>query len=268
MTTYLPRSAWTRVAKPSALAAMPARPVGIAVHWPGTTAPIGHRTQADMAARLEGYRRFHVSGRGWTDIAYQVAVDQDGRVWDLRGIEHESAANGDQSVNLTYLACLLLLGPGEQPSDAMRRAFTDWRRKALATYPTATRLVGHRDIRPHGGTDCPGPITEARIKAGTLLLTTEDDMPDPKDLWNYDVPRPGNTPISAATSLGWANVNSYRAWQTSLQVLAAVTSLTAMLQEIKTTGGTVDLDALRKIAQESSEAAIRKVAADVADGES
>ena len=175
MTTWLPRSAWTTHPKPSGLVAMPSRPKGIAVHWPGTTARIGHRSQANMAARLEGYRRFHVNGRGWTDIAYQAAIDQDGRVWDLRGIEHQSAANGDQTVNRRWLACLFLLGPGETPSDEMRQAFADFRRKALAKYPTATSVVGHQDIRPHGGTDCPGPITARLIHTGTLLTLSEEN---------------------------------------------------------------------------------------------
>lgn len=183
MTIYLPRSAWTSV--PAGGGAMPPRPVGIAVHWPGSTTVIGSRTQADMAARLEGYRRFHVYGRGWSDIAYQVGIDQNGRVWDLRGIDRESAANGDQSVNLTYLACLFLLGPGETPGPALLQAFADWRRdKALVKYPTATRVVGHQDIRPTGGTDCPGPITEALIKAGRLTASAapqEDDMPYSED---------------------------------------------------------------------------------------
>lgn len=175
MTTWLPRSAWTTHGKPSGLVPMPSRPKGIAVHWPGTTAAIGDRTQANIANRLEGYRRFHTSGRGWTDIAYQAAIDQDGRVWDLRGIEHQSAANGDQDVNRRWLACLFLLGPGETPSDEMRRAFADFRHRALMKYPTATQVVGHQDIRPHGGTDCPGPITARLIHTGTLLTVSEEN---------------------------------------------------------------------------------------------
>jgi hypothetical protein len=168
-----------------------------------------------MAARLEGYRRFHVYTRGWSDIAYQVGIDQDGRVWDLRGIGRESAANGDQSVNLTYLACLFLLGPGELPSPALLAAFNDWRRtRVLVKYPTATRVVGHRDIRPTG-TDCPGPLTEALIKSGRILSaptpapaptpTPEDNMPDPKDLWNYDgIPAPKRTDVEHNPTWGAA----------------------------------------------------------------
>lgn len=112
---------------------------------------------------------------------------------------------------------------------------------------------------------CPGP---ERIKQfNTIVLPLEnDDMPNAEDLWDFMVPRPGNTPATAGGQLGSANVNAFRAWQTSLRVLAAVESLTSMLQEVKTTGGTADLDTLRKIAEESSEAAIRKVAAEIGAG--
>jgi hypothetical protein len=61
----------------------------------------------------------------------------------------------------------------------MLRAFGDWRRdKALKRYPTATRVVGHRDIRPTGGTDCPGPVTEALIKAGRLTTAAPAPQED------------------------------------------------------------------------------------------
>jgi hypothetical protein len=174
VTTYLPRSAWTTV--PAAGSPMPSRPLGLAVHWPGSTVPLGDPSQQSVANRLEGYRRYHVNGHGWSDIAYQVAIDQSGRVWDLRGIDRESAANGDQSVNLTYGACLFLVGPGESPSASLRAAFNDWRRDHwLVKYPGATRVVGHRDIRPTGGTDCPGPITEALVRSGAIVQHVSPD---------------------------------------------------------------------------------------------
>lgn len=207
MTTYLPRTAWTQV--PAAGDAMPPRPVGIAVHWPGTTSVIGATSQANMAARLEGYRRYHVNGNGWADIAYQVGVDQGGRVWDLRGIGRMSAANGDQAVNRAWLACLFLLGPGESPGPALLTAFTDWRRdKALNRYPTATRIVGHRDIRPTGATECPGPITEALIKSGRLLVAGAPTSA-PKDWFDMATQQDLVDAVSGllATDVGGSGVN-------------------------------------------------------------
>lgn len=257
MTTYLPRSAWTTVPKPAALAPMPAKPKGIAVHWPGTTSPIGHRSQADMARRLEGYRRFHVNGRGWTDIAYQAGIDQDGRVWDLRGVEHESAANGDQAVNLTYLAVLFLIGPGETPSPELRAAFTDWRERTLKRYPTATRIVGHRDIRPHGGTACPGPITEHLIQTDALL---EDDVATPRENWGYNG-ADGKFPVDA-----WRMQRDI--WNATKATLAHAASTDAAMQQLLKTGtGVVDIAAVQKAAQDGAEAAIKAAAADVADGD-
>jgi len=184
VTLYLPRSAWTTVPKPDALTSLDPDDVeGLAVHWPGTTTSvIGERTREGIANLLEGYRRFHVSGRGWTDIAYQVAIDQAGRVWDLRGIEHRSAANGDTGPNQRWGALLLLLGADERPSAAMVAAVRAWRdEKWLNRYPKATRVVRHKDVRPDG-TDCPGPHAGALVLNGTFTKQEDDDVD-----WNQKV---------------------------------------------------------------------------------
>jgi len=154
----------------------PAQVVGMAVHWPGTTGPIGDPGARRIAARLEGYRAFHTDpepvGRGWSDIAYNVAVDQGGRIWPLRGIAWRSAANGDQATNMRYVAVLALVGPGEQPTPELLEGLRVVRRdNVLTSYPAARNVVGHRDVRPDP-TDCPGDILERLIKAGTLLGPT------------------------------------------------------------------------------------------------
>src|SRR5690606_41011770 len=66
-----------------------------------------------------GYRRQHVNGNGWKDIAYNVAVDQRGNVWTLRGVSKQSGANGTTAANRSHGAVLLLVGNNEQPSAAM-----------------------------------------------------------------------------------------------------------------------------------------------------
>jgi peptidoglycan hydrolase-like protein with peptidoglycan-binding domain len=171
MTQELPRSAWTTVGPRGRVALVPSRVKGYAVHWPGTTAPIGDPGQGAIARRLDGYRRFHQQDRGWLDIAYQVAFDQAGRAWELRGITIESGANGNGTLNKNYGAVLLLLGPGEEPSEAMLAALADWHRtRWLATSPHATEVVRHGDIRP-AGTDCPGPIVRALIRSGRILTS-------------------------------------------------------------------------------------------------
>jgi hypothetical protein len=125
----------------------------------------GATGQARVASALRGWQTYHMDGRGWSDIAYQIAVDQAGRAWTLRGLNIRSAANGDADVNRRYGAILLILAPGEKPSAAMvttvRGVIGDFRRR----YPAGTQVKGHGQIRPEP-TSCPGPAAQAAINRG------------------------------------------------------------------------------------------------------
>lgn len=180
MTVYKKRSDWTKHGPVHALAQL-VNPRGFALHWPGTTEPIGHASEESIARRLESYRVMHTSPggigtvNGGSDIAYQAAVDQEGRVWPLRGFLWKSGANGSGETNSTYGAILLLLGPGEEPSRQMIQAVQDAREDVwLKHFPKATRVVGHRDLHQ---TDCPGDRTYALIRSG--LFTHLPDGPKP-----------------------------------------------------------------------------------------
>src|SRR5690606_24318204 len=100
VTEYKARSSWTSTSRGGAQLTG-TKLQGIAWHWPGTTRDeIGVETEAQTANRLRGYRNFHVGTRGWADIGYNLAIDQAGRVWDLRGLSRvgahcASAANPD-----------------------------------------------------------------------------------------------------------------------------------------------------------------------------
>ena len=183
MVTYLPRTAWGARASRGPVALNASQVVGEALHWPGMAKPIdatGADGQRRIASALRGWQNYHMDTRGWSDIAYQVAVDQAGRAWTLRGLNIRSGANGDADVNLKYGAFLLILAPGEKPSAAMiattKGVIADFRKR----FPKArAKPYGHRDVRP-AGTDCPGPITYAAIQAGTFtpsnITQSGDDM--------------------------------------------------------------------------------------------
>lgn len=180
MVEYLPRSAWNaRPANPGPGALVPDRVDGLAFHWPGTTSHTPITSQAAVASALRGWQNDHIDSRGWSDIAYQVAIDQAGRAWTLRGLVTQSGANGDRDVNERFGAVLLVLVQGEEPTDAMkataRAVVDDFRR----LYPHGTKIVGHRDVRPEP-TDCPGPAAYAALKAGDFTpgtqTTPEDEM--------------------------------------------------------------------------------------------
>jgi hypothetical protein len=184
MVTYLPRSAWGARASRGGTALVASQVIGIAVHWPGMAKPInatGDAGKARVASALRGWQNYHMDVRGWSDIAYQIAVDQAGRAWTLRGLNIRSGANGDATVNRQYGAILLVLAPGEQPSDAMeattRGVIADFRKR----FANGTAIKPHSAVREEG-TDCPGPAARAAIARGdftprsTPLPQEDDDM--------------------------------------------------------------------------------------------
>jgi hypothetical protein len=173
-----PRSSWG--ARPAGAGPGELDPrvvVGLAFHWPGEGRRTPYRRE-EITRALRDWQRFHMDGRGWSDIAYQVAVDQFGRVWRLRGLETQSAANGSPGVNARYGAVLLVLSEhGEQPSPAMLEAVRLVVAEHRRMFPRSEQLVGHGEIRPTP-TACPGPAVNAALKAHQFDPNTgsEDDM--------------------------------------------------------------------------------------------
>jgi hypothetical protein len=181
MTVYS-RAAWG--ARPARLGPGPlsAREVvGFVFHWPAMAKPV--RGFKAVAAALRAWQDYHMDDHGWSDIAYQVAVDQDGNRWILRGLDTQSAANGDEDLNDELGAILLILAPGEEPSDAMirevRRVVADHRR----LFPNSDVLIGHNEVRPEG-TACPGPIVQRHLEKGTFEPAA---APAPRDLLRIEL---------------------------------------------------------------------------------
>lgn len=160
--TSFTRAQWgARPARPGPGRLDPRQVVGLAFHWPGMASPI--RGVEAVARALRGWQAFHMDGRGWSDIAYQVAIDQDGNRYDLRGLDTQSGANGNTDVNERYGAVLLVIAPGEKPTEAMIRTARQVVADHRARFPRSERLVGHQQIRPDG-TSCPGPAVMAAIR--------------------------------------------------------------------------------------------------------
>lgn len=178
MVQYLPRSAWNARPPnggPGSLTV--SRVEGAVIHWPGTGSTRVIHTREAVASALRGWQNYHMDTRGWSDIAYQVAVDQAGRAWTLRGLRTQSGANGNADLNERYGAILLVLVTGEQPTAAMkattRAVIADFR----TIYPRGTAIRPHSAVRP-GGTDCPGPAARAALARGEFTPGhVEDDLP-------------------------------------------------------------------------------------------
>lgn len=177
---YLPRSAWNAApAKAGPGPLTPSRVRGVVVHWPGSGEDDSFDGRAEVAAALRGWQRFHQEERGWSDIAYQVAVDQAGRAWNLRGLRTQSGANGDDDLNEEYGAILLVLVAGEEPTAEMKATVRNVVLDFRDLYgDDAAEIRPHSAVRPEG-TDCPGPLARAAIARGDFEPWADHPEEDP-----------------------------------------------------------------------------------------
>lgn len=140
------------------------------------TAGSNSYSAADVPAILRAIQAYHVNGRGWKDIAYNVLVDKYGTAWEGRGGGLDQAVVGGHSYGLTNYRVfgLSLIGTYStvKPSAAMvatAESVIAWKflvhgvdpyGKATGESGTLNAISGHRDDRP---TECPGSAAYALL---------------------------------------------------------------------------------------------------------
>lgn len=165
---YFSRSEWTSNPKEAVvLADNPERiQTEIYIHYPGQGSDIGDAPKSSTKNRINGYYRSHVSGE-YSDIAYNLAVDQGGNIWELRGIDRQSGANGGTTTNRRGQAILVLVGNDEIPTDNCIAGI----RKAVSMirdmHSEAKDILGHQESF-EASTECPGVHLMALVDAGAL----------------------------------------------------------------------------------------------------
>lgn len=184
MTPVLSRSDWGALPPEGMRRFDPDKVRGVAVHFNGGA--VAEKQTYDPEAYLRGVQRFHMETKGWADIAYNLAVDQRGRMWTLRGLLSESAANGNATVNDEWVAILGILGGDQAPTPQMLTGIRYGVSLTRARYPRATRIIGHRDVR---STDCPGERLYAHVRAGTFdpgrPPAKEEKMPTQREVNDF-----------------------------------------------------------------------------------
>lgn len=106
------------------------------------------------AAGVRSIQRFHQDVRGWSDIAYSFLVDDDGTIYEGRGVGIAGGhTKGDNSTS--HAICLMGNFEDEQPTGAALAAAADLYAHGIASGWWADRLGGHRDA-PGASTACPG----------------------------------------------------------------------------------------------------------------
>lgn len=140
---------------------------------------------ADSPGIIRAIQRYHVDGRGWCDIGYNVLVDKYGQVFEGRrgGIEklvvgvHASGHNTG-TVGVSVLGNYSLVAPTEEAMNALVHVI-GWKSYIHGLDPAASSMkdgtlfpnvIGHRDV---AATACPGAIWnrlgEIASRAGVVM---------------------------------------------------------------------------------------------------
>jgi hypothetical protein len=181
----LPRSAWG--ARPPRQAPATSRDLKLAIVHHSVNA--NSYAASQVPAMLRAIQAYHQDVRGWSDIAYNVAVDRFGRTWEARaGGITENVLGGHSAGFNTGSLGVVVLGDFTRAAvpaatlEAVARViawrFALGRVDPASTFPYTTagssrfpagttvllpRIVGHRDVQ---STSCPGAQLHARL--GTI----------------------------------------------------------------------------------------------------
>ena len=172
--------------------------LGVNMHH---TAGTNSYSKSQSASIVRGIQKFHKSGRGWCDIAYNFLVDKYGRVFEGRygGVDRpvRGSHSGNNTVNERTMGVAMMGNLDRtRPTSAMKTSvvkLVGWR---LATYykpavgkvsiggKSLHRISGHRNVV---STACPG-------KYGYSWLSSDGGLRDRVESYiaKYD------TPIKAA----------------------------------------------------------------------
>ena len=116
--------------------------------------------------RLRQDQRYHQDQKGWIDIAYHVAVDRNGNLYELRSTD----VAGDTATDYDTTGHFLVLCEGDFDQEAVSEAQLHGTAVAFAWAAQNFRiktdtLAGHRDFAQ---TSCPGTNLYAHLSSGDL----------------------------------------------------------------------------------------------------
>ena len=118
-----------------------------------------HHTAGNKDQSLESIAKFHVEMRGWPEIAYHIAINDDGDIHFLNEISERTYHDSGQNTNSIGI---VLVGNYEdyEPSDDMLES-TKLVTDALCQIMKIKGIRGHRDTSP---TLCPGTYAYNDLK--------------------------------------------------------------------------------------------------------
>lgn len=123
-----------------------------------------HHTASSKTQSLETIAKFHVEKRGWPEIAYHIAINDDGDIYLLNDIEEKTYHNSEDNTNTIGVVAV---GNYEdyEPSEELIEsieAVTD----ALCLSLKIKGIKGHRDYK---STACPGNYLYKELKQQNII---------------------------------------------------------------------------------------------------
>lgn len=151
--------------------------LGMGVHYSGALAERkDDHSGCDEIVR--SIQNFHMDGQRWADIAYNWLVCCHGYVFEGRGWDVRSAANGTNDANDHYFGVCFLGGDKADRDDVTklgRDAIRSVAQECDNRYVFGNLNKGHRDFK---ATACPGNELYEWVKAG-MPMDAADPLPFP-----------------------------------------------------------------------------------------
>lgn len=144
---------------------------GVTLHWEGPH--MGSFPHSACDDKVRGIERYHEVNRGWADLAYNAVVCPHGYVFEGRGVNTQSAANGNSDDNDDWYAVCYLGGERDPFTDAAKIAFIETVQWLRSDGNAGSRVNGHRD---HKSTECPGDTIYRWLKSANF---SADPTPPP-----------------------------------------------------------------------------------------
>lgn len=158
------------------------------VHYPGTASPIA-RDDESIRRALRGWQDYHIDKKGWSDLAYNVAVDQMGRVWEGRGYDRRDGATSGRGG--TSMSILGMVANNEAPTEQMLAGIDRVFQEALRRNGGAAKGWHSKFV----STTCPGDFLRDWGKLGfpvsgavTIPVIVEPSRPVGQSLPAPDFP--------------------------------------------------------------------------------
>ncbi|THA25919.1 peptidoglycan-binding domain-containing protein [Streptomyces sp. RKND-216] len=158
MATFVTRAQWGARPPRSTSGNITPQNGGVTVHHVGGS-KVAASSHSSCAGQVRGHQNHHMDGNGWSDIAYSHLVCVHGYVFEGRGENVRTAANGTTSGNQNWYAVCGLVGGSSSNYDSITSGLIDAFHHAITRLRNqggaAGAVNGHQD---HKATACPGNL--------------------------------------------------------------------------------------------------------------